>query len=363
MKKKKVYLTLQNGKVFQGYRFGAEGDAIGELVFSTGMVGYMETLTDPANFGQIVVQTFPLIGNYGAIRADVESEKAWVSAYVVREICEEPSNFRMDGQLEEYLKEQGVVGICGVDTRELTKILREEGVMNAKISNKPLKEEELKELASYKVERAVESVSSGKKGYFEGKNAKYTVALWNFGAKNSTIANLLEQGCSVMNMPAASTAEEILELCADGVVLSDGPGDPTENRTIVNEVKKLLGKVPVMGIGLGHQLVALALGGKTQKQKYGHRGGNQPVKCVKTGRVYISSQNHGYEVVADSVKGGKTTFVNINDGSCEGVEYEDLQAFTLQFAPESCAIGNSENPVYAKFFAMMQKEKEYAEKK
>lgn len=363
MKKKKVYLTLQNGKVFQGYRFGADGDAIGELVFSTGMVGYMETLTDPSNFGQIVVQTFPLIGNYGAIRADVESEKAWVSAYVVREICEEPSNFRMDGQLEEYLKEQGVVGIFGVDTRELTKILREEGVMNAKISNKPLKEEELKELASHKIEKAVESVSLGKKGYFEGKNAKYTVALWNFGAKNSTITNLLEQGCNVVSMPASSTAEEILELCADGVVLSEGPGDPTENQVIVNEVKKLLGKVPVMGIGLGHQLVGVALGGKTQKQKYGHRGGNQPVKCVKTGRVYISSQNHGYELVADRVKGGKMTFVNINDGSCEGVEYEDLQAYTLQFTPESCAIGNSENPVYAKFFAMMQKEKEYAEKK
>lgn len=363
MEKKKVYLSLQNGRVFQGYRFGTEGEATGELVFSTGMVGYMETLTDPSNFGQIVVQTFPLIGNYGAIRADVESEKAWVSAYVVREFCEEPSNFRMEGQLETYLKEQGVVGIYGVDTRELTKILREEGVMNAKISNRPLKEQELKALSDYKITNAVESVSSEKKGYFEAENAKYTVALWNLGAKNSTIAHLNEQGCNVVSMPASSTAEEILALHANGVVISDGPGDPKENATLFEEVKKLLGNVPVLGLGLGHQLVALALGGKTKKQKYGHRGGNQPVKCTKTGKVYISSQNHGYEVVADSVKGGRTSFVNINDGSCEGVEYEELQAFTLQFTPESCAIGNSENPIYTKFFAMMEKEKAYAEEK
>jgi carbamoyl-phosphate synthase small subunit len=353
--KKKVYLTLQNGKVFQGYRFGAEGEAVGELVFSTGMVGYMETLTDPANLGQIVVQTFPLIGNYGAIRSDVESKKAWVSAYIVREICDQPSNFRMDGDLEEYLKEEGVIGVYGVDTRELTKILREEGVMNARISDKPLKEEALKEMASYKIENALETVASKEKGYFEAKDGKYTVALWNFGAKNSTIANLNAQGCNVISMPASSTAEEILALNANGVVLSDGPGDPSENKEIIAEVKKLLGKAPVMGIGLGHQLAAVALGAETKKQKYGHRGGNQPVKCTKTGKVYISAQNHGYEVVGNTVKEGEISFINVNDGSYEGIDYEEFNAFTVQFTPESCGIGHPENVLYNKFFAMMEK--------
>ena len=356
MKKKKVYLTLQNGRVFQGYRFGAEGDVTGELVFSTGMVGYMETLSDPTNLGQIVVQTFPLIGNYGMIRADVESDKAWVSAYVVREICDQPSNFRMEGELEEYLKEEGVIGIYGVDTRELTKILREEGSMNARISSKPLKEDALKEMASYKIENAVKTVANQEKGYFEAESAKYTVALWNVGAKNSMIANLNAQGCNVIGMPTYSTAEEILATGANGVVISDGPGDPNENTEIISEVKKLLGKIPVMGVGLGHQLVALACGAEVVKQKYGHRGSNQPVKSVETGKVYISAQNHGYEVVAKSVKEGKISFINVNDNSCEGIDYEEFNAFTVQFTPESCGIGHPENVLYNKFFAMMEKE-------
>ncbi len=356
MKKQKVYLTLQNGKVFQGYRFGADGDVTGELVFSTGMVGYMETLTDPANFGQIVVQTFPLIGNYGAIRADVESNKAWVSAYVVREICNEPSNFRMDGDLETYLEEEGIVGIYGVDTRELTKILREEGVMNARISSKPLKEDAVKAISAYKIEKALQFVASSEKGYFEAQYGKYPVALLNFGMKNSTVARLHEQGCNVIVMPAYSSAEDILALNVNGVVLSDGPGDPNECEAIVAEIQKLLGKLPVMGLGLGHQLFALALGGKVKKQKYGHRGGNQPVKCLENGKVYISTQNHGYEVVADSVKEGRVSFINVNDGSCEGMEYDALNAFTLQFSPEACSVGHPENPLYTKFFAMMEKE-------
>ncbi len=358
--KKKVYLTLENGKVFQGYRFGAEGDVTGELVFSTGMVGYMETLTDPANYGQIVAQTFPLIGNYGAIRADAESGKAWASAYIVREICDNPSNFRMDGDLETYLKEQGVIGVYGLDTRELTKILREEGVMNARISTKPLTDAALKEMRAYKIENAVKTVADEKKGYFETEKANYTIALWNFGAKNSVIANLNAKGCNVISMPASSTAEEILGLNANGVVISDGPGDPTENAEAIAEIKKLLGKIPVMGVGLGHLLVALALGAKTAKQKYGHRGGNQPVKCQKSGKVYISAQNHGYEVVAGSIAVGEVSFINVNDKSCEGIEYEDLNAFTVQFDPESCGIGHPENVIYDKFFTMMEKERENA---
>ncbi|MBQ8684672.1 MAG: glutamine-hydrolyzing carbamoyl-phosphate synthase small subunit [Clostridia bacterium] len=358
--KKKVYLTLQNGDSFQGYRFGAEGEITGELVFSTGMVGYMETLTDPANYGQIVVQTFPLIGNYGAIRKDAESERAWASAYVVREICEEPSNFRSEGKLEDYLKEQGVIGVYGVDTRELTKILREKGAMNARVSSKPLTEEEIEKLSACSTEHAVQTVAPKAQKTHGERSAAYTVALWNFGVKNSTVNNLVAQGLYVIDMPASSTAEDILATGADGVVLAGGAGDPAENGAIVAEVKKLLGKKPVFGMEYGHAFVALALGAKTAKQKYGHRGGNQPVKCLDCGRVYITSQNHGYEVVKETVKEGTVNFVNVNDGSCEGIDYPERNAFTVQFAPEACDLGNVENPLYKKFFALMKKEKENA---
>ncbi len=360
MKKKKVYLTLQNGRVFQGYAFGAAGEITGELVFSTGMVGYIETLSDPSNFGQILVQTFPLIGNYGMVHSDVESDKAWVSAYIVREICDEPSNFRSEGKLESYVKEQGVIGIYGVDTRELTKILREEGTMNARISNKPLTEAELAQLADYQIKNAVAAVSPKNTQTFGVQSAKYRVALWNFGAKNSTVNALIEKDCQVISLPATATAEEILSVNADGVVLSDGPGDPKENAEILAQIKQILGKKPVLALGLGHQMLALALGAETQKEKYGHRGGNQPVKCLKNGKVYVSTQNHGYSVVTDSLKEGEVAFVNVNDGSCEGITYAKQRAIGVQFVPDSCCVGHTENPVYDAFFALMDKEKENA---
>ncbi len=354
MTKNKVFLTLQNGKTLEGYAFGAEGEAVGELVFSTGMVGYIETLTDPANHGKIVVQTFPLIGNYGMIESDAESEKAWVSAYVVREICDAPSNFRAEDSLENYLKAQGIVGIYGVDTRELTKILRAEGAMNARITSAPLSEAELLALKEYKEENAVAAVAKREKGYFAAENAKRTLVFWDFGAKNSTIAAWTAQGCNVVLLPANATAEEILSIEADGVVLSDGPGNPEDNPQIVAEIQKLVGKRAVFGLGLGFQMLALAFGAKVRKHAYGHRGGNQPVKEVSSGRVYISTQNHGYEVLGGSVKDGKVSFVNVNDGSCEGIDYSEFKAMGVQFAPEACSIGNVENPVYKKFFAMMQ---------
>ncbi len=360
MNKKKVYLTLQNGKTLQGYAFGAEGDVSGELVFSTGMVGYIENLTDPVNYGKILVQTFPLIGNYGMISSDVESDRAWISAYVVREICDNPSNFRMEGDLESYLKEQGVVGIFGVDTRELTKILREEGAMNARISAKPLKEEERKALAAFEIKGGVQAVAKDEKGYFCAENAAHTVAFWNFGSRNSTIANLTAQGLNVISLPANTSAEEVLSLDVNGVVLSDGPSNPAENTAIIEEIKKVVGKKPVFGLGLGFQLLALALGGKTQKSKHAHRGSNQPVKCAKTNKVYISTQNHGYEIVASSVVGGEISFVNVNDGGVEGVVYSEQKALGVQFIPEACNIGNEVNPVYEQFLAMMEKEKENA---
>lgn len=358
MKKKKVYLTLQTGEVFQGYRFGAEGEVSGELVFSTGMVGYMETLTDPANYGQIVVQTFPLIGNYGIMRSDVESEKTWVSAYVVREACENPSNFRMEGSLGEYLKENGVVGIYGVDTRQITKIIREKGAMKAWVSNKPFTCAFSEAVIGN--ETAVEAVAPKTSEVFGAENAQYTIALWNFGEKKSRIESLVKQGYRVISMPASATAEEILALNVDGVVISEGPGNPKENKEAIQEISKLLGKKPVLGIGLGHQLIALATGADTAKMKYGHRGSNQPVKCVECGRVYISTQNHSYEVVSDTVKKGTVNYINVNDGSCEGIDYEEYKALSVQFSPESCSASGGSNPVYEKFFTLIKKEKENA---
>lgn len=358
--KKKAYLTLQSGEVFQGYSMGVEGDATGEIVFTSDMVGYIENLTDPCNYGKILMQTFPLIGNYGMISSDAESDRAWISAYVVRELCDAPSNFRAEETLNAYLKKQGVVGICGVDTRRITKILREKGTMNARISTKPLTQTEASALLDYTIGGAVRAVAPKQRSVYGERDAKYTVVFWNFGAKSSTIKRFTEKNCRVVSMPSTATAEEILRLNPDGVVLSDGPGEPTENPTIIEEIKTLLGKKPVYGLGLGHQLVALALGAKTQRQKYGHRGGNQPVKCARSGRVYISSQNHGYEIVSESVKQGVISFVNVNDGSCEGIDYDELNAFTTQFSPECCGVGCVENPLYGKFFAMMDKEKKNA---
>ena len=360
MKEKKLYLTLQNGRVFQGYAFGADGETTGELVFNTGMVGYIESLSDPSNYGQILVQTFPLIGNYGMVHADVESEKSWVSAYVVREICDEPSNFRMEGKLEEYVKAQGVVGIYGVDTRELTKILREEGTMNARISRRPLSQDELLKLQDYKIKNAVQTVSPKEEKVYGENNAKYRVALWNFGAKNSTIQSLLAQDCQVISLPATATAEEIAALNVDGVVLSDGPGNPEENTECIAQIQAFAGKKPILALGLGHQMLALALGAKIKKEKYGHRGSNQPIKCVENEKVYVSTQNHGYSVVKDSVTQGVVSFINVNDGSCEGIEYADLNAIGVQFLPDSCGIGHTDSYVYDKFFALMKKEKENA---
>lgn len=359
MNKRKVYLTLQNGDVFQGYRFGSVGNVTGELVFSTGMVGYVETITDPECLGRIVVQTFPLVGNYGAMRSDMESKKAWASAFIVREVCDKPSNFRMETTLDEFMKEEGVVGIYGVDTRQLTKILREQGAMNARISDKPLTEAEKAELSAYQVEAGVKTIASTEKKVHACDGEKYTVALWNFGAKRTTIEGLVKNGCKVIDMPTASTSEEILALGADGVVITGGAGNPQECTEFVAEIKKIIGKIPVFGIEFGNLLLGMAFDGKTEKLTHDHRGA-QPVKCKKTGKVYISSQNHGYALLEEGLKNAEVIYSNVNDGSCEGVEYEGYNAFGVQFAPESCSLTGEENPVYAKFFALMKKEKENA---
>ena len=358
---KKVYLTLENGKVFEGYSFGADREVIGELVFTTGMTGYIETLTDPSYYGQIVTQTFPLIGNYGVILSDRESKKCWLTAYVVREKCDAPSNFRCEMTLEAFLKEQDIPAVFGVDTRELTRIVREAGVMNAAITFKPLAD--LAALKTYRVKDAVKAVSSGEVRT-SGEEDGPRVVLYDFGAKQNIVRELVRRGCRVMEVPATYTAEQALALDPDGIMLTNGPGDPAENVEVVENIRKLIGRKPIFGICLGHQLFALAMGGQTRKMKYGHRGANQPVKDLSTGKVFSSSQHHGYEVVSDSVKGmGTLTFVNANDGTCEGVDYPEANAFTVQFHPEACGGPHDANFLFDRFIANMQKEKRNAEEK
>lgn len=334
MKNGRVYLTLQNGKQFIGKRFGADGDMVGELVFTTGMTGYIETLTDPSYYGQIVTQTFPLIGNYGMISSDTESKKPWVSAYIVREKCDAPSNFRCETDLDEYLKKEGIIGIYGIDTRELTKIVRETGVMNASITSKPLAD--FSEVNAYTIKNAVDSVTCREVGYYGDRNGD-RIVVWDFGAKDNIVRELVKRGCYCIKVPSFYTAEQILELHPDGLMLTNGPGDPAENTAVIENLAKLAGKLPIFGICLGHQLFALAMGGSTKKMKYGHRGSNQPVKNAKNGRVYITSQNHGYEVISSSLQDkGILSYYNANDGTCEGFDYPELNSFTVQFHPEAC---------------------------
>lgn len=349
-----VYICLENGQTFKGYSFGATKEVIGELVFTTGMCGYIETLTDPSYYGQIVMQTFPLIGNYGIINEDKESNKPYVSAYIVREKCDKPSNFRCDEDLDTFLKENDIPGVYGVDTREITKIIRESGVMNAFITTNP-KNADYKKIKEYKIVNAVKSVSAEKPQLIPSDSHKYNVVLLDFGAKKNIVRELNKRGCNVAVMPYNTKAEDILKLGVDGIMLSNGPGDPSENTEIVEELKKLIGKVPMFGICLGHQLLALAMGGKTTKLKYGHRGVNQPVKNLETGRTYISSQNHGYAVVNETIEaaGGKVSYINANDGTCEGVDYEDKKAFSVQFHPEACSGPHDTRFIFDKFIDMM----------
>lgn len=348
---KKVYLVTEDGRSFEGYSFGAEIESCGELVFNTGMVGYIETLTDPAYYGQIVVQTFPMIGNYGMIPCDVEG-KCCVKGFVVREWCDTPSNFRCEYDLDKFLKDNGIPGIYGIDTREVTKHLRENGVMNAKICYSV--PGDLSEIRNYKISGAVEAVTRKSESEFAAEgNDKYNVTVIDYGVKNSFIAELTKRGCNVKVVPASTSAEKILADKPDGVMLSGGPGDPADNEVYVNEVAKMFGKVPMFGIGLGHQIMALANGAYVYKLKYGHRGGNQPSHKVGTNRTFITSQNNGYSVVADSVKKGTVSYINANDNTCEGIEYADMKAFSVQFYPESIEGLHSTSFLYDKFIELM----------
>ncbi len=355
---KKAYLILENANVFEGVSFGSQKEVTGELVFTTAMTGYLETLTDPSYFGQVVIQTFPLIGNYGVITSDFESKKPALKAYIVKNWCQEPSNFRCEGDLDTFLKDCDIPGLYNIDTRALTRIVREYGVMNCKIVySLDNLENDLKEINAYKVVDAVKSVTSNENELFSAEDGKYNVVLWDFGAKDNIRRELVKAGCNVTVVPSSTTADEIIALNPDGIMLSNGPGDPQENKEVIKELQKLCAnKIPTFGICLGHQLLAISQGATTEKLKYGHRGANQPAKEVETGRVYITSQNHGYAVVASSLpSNAKESYVNANDQTCEGVEYTDMPAFSVQFHPEACGGPLDTSFLFEKFINMMKK--------
>jgi len=325
-----AYLILENGMTFEGKYFGAEGAMTGEIVFTTGMTGYLETLTDQSYYGQIVLQTFPLIGNYGVIPDDFESAAIGARAYIVKYPCATPSNFRCKNDLGAFLKERGIIALCGIDTRALTRIIRENGVMNGKISPSPPTDSDRAAIKAYAVVNAVAAVSS--RNVVKTGGGSRRVALMDYGAKRGIANALAARGCEVWTFPHDTQAAEILKIKPHGIMLSNGPGDPAEpaNSGIIETIRALTNSgVPVFGICLGHQLMALAKGYQTKKLKFGHRGANQPVKEIATGRVYITSQNHGYAVIADN-----GSFVNVNDGTCEGMDYGD--SFSVQFHPEAC---------------------------
>ncbi len=352
-----AYLVLENGTVFQGCSFGATGEVVGELVFTTAMTGYLEALTDPSFYGQIVIQTFPLIGNYGVIPQDFESEAPSLKAYIVREWCQDPSNFRCQGDLDTFLKASNVVGLYGIDTRALTRLVREVGVMNAKIMATPPTEKDFEELRGYRVKDAVKTVSGKPVSVDKPEGeTKHRVVLWSFGAKKNIARELVKRGCEVTTVPASTTAQEILAMRPDGIMLSNGPGDPMENLDIVEQLRVLCeAKLPTFGICLGHQLLALSQGAKTVKMKYGHRGENQPAKDTATGRVYITSQNHGYVVVGDTLPPtARVSFVNVNDGTCEGIAYTNMPAFTVQFHPEAAGGPLDTGFLFDEFMQLME---------
>ena len=358
----KATLLLKDGTCFSGYSLGAKGTTMGEVVFTTTMTGYQEVLTDPSYYGQIVTQTYPLIGNYGVNREDNESYRSWVKGYIVREWCPNPSNFRCEGTIDEFLKEQNIIGIYGIDTRRLTRIIRETGVMNGIITTEDVtakKEELLKLIESYEITDAVKHVTTDRSETYDPEKMTRKVVLMDFGYKRNILNNLLSRGAQVTVVPGTATAQEVLSYSPDGIMLTNGPGDPAENKDIIETVRLLSGSsVPIFGICLGHQIMALANGAKTAKLKYGHRGANQPVKDLTVGRTYITSQNHGYAVLSETIppEVGDLSHINMNDNTCEGIRYKKIPAFTVQFHPEASAGPQDTAYLFDRFFDLMNKE-------
>lgn len=353
----KAFLILEDGTVFKGTSIGSTREIISEIVFNTSMTGYLEVLTDPSYAGQAVVMTYPLIGNYGICYEDMESLRPWPDGYIVRELSRVPSNFRSQDTIQNFLEKHDIPGICGIDTRALTKILRKKGTMNGMITtneNYDLAEATAR-IREYRCEGVVKKVTCKEKKVLEGNGFK--VALMDFGAKDNIARSLNKRGCEVTIYPAETTAEEILASAPDGIMLSNGPGDPKECVSIIREIKKLYeSDVPIFAICLGHQLMALATGADTYKMKYGHRGGNHPVKDLETGRVYISSQNHGYVVDVENLDSSvaEPSFINVNDGTNEGLHYLGKNIFTVQFHPEACPGPQDSNFLFDRFMKMME---------
>ncbi len=352
----KAYLILEDGSVFEGYSIGAQKEVISEIVFNTSMTGYLEILTDPSYAGQAVCMTYPLIGNYGICLEDAECERPWPDGYIVRELSRLDSNFRSEGSLSEFLIKHDIPGIAGIDTRALTKLLRSKGTMNGMITTRQTEDVAsiLPELKKYTTGRVVEKVTCSEK-YTIGKGG-YKIALLDVGTKKDIALNLVKRGCEVTVYPAGTSAEEIIGSKPDGIMISNGPGDPKECKGVIGEIKKLYDTdIPIFAICLGHQLMALAAGGDTRKMKYGHRGANHPVKDLKTGRVYISSQNHGYVVDGESLPENiaKPAFINVNDQTIEGMEYTGKKIFTVQFHPEACPGPNDTAFLFDRFIKMI----------
>ncbi|WP_410208365.1 carbamoyl phosphate synthase small subunit [Fusobacterium sp.] len=326
-------LILENGMSFEGKIFGELNETVGELVFNTGMTGYQEVLTDPSYCGQIVVMTYPMIGNYGINLEDMESDKIYMKGFVIKEDAKLPNNFRCEMTLDGFLRQNKIVAFKGVDTRELTKIIREQGAMKAIITADDLTEKEIMErFGKYDNKDAVSIVSTSKIYEIPGNGKK--IGIMDFGIKRNILRSFKKRGCHMVVFPWNTTAEEMMKYDLDGLFLSNGPGDPANLTGVINEIKKIVGKMPIVGICLGHQLLAWALGGTTTKLKYGHRGCNHPVKDLEKNKIYITSQNHGY--VVDKVpESMEVTHINLNDNSIEGMRSKDLRIMCVQYHPEA----------------------------
>ena len=353
----KAYLILEDGSVYEGENVGALREAVSEIVFNTSMTGYLEVMTDPSYAGQAVVMTYPLIGNYGICHEDMESDRPWIDGLIVRELSEVASNFRNEDSIQNFLIKNNIPCICGIDTRDLTKRLREHGTMNGFITvdSSFVVEKILQRIKEYSVKGVVKRTSTKEAYSLPGKGKR--VVLIDFGAKKNIARQLQKRGCEVIVVPCDTKAKEILKLKPDGIMLSNGPGDPKENVDIIKEIKKLYDTdIPIFAICLGHQLMALATGADTYKLRYGHRGGNHPVKDLETGRTYISSQNHGYAVDESTLDKNicVPAFVNVNDGTNEGLRYINKKIFTVQYHPEACPGPRDSSYLFDKFIKMME---------
>ncbi|MGZ4113092.1 MAG: glutamine-hydrolyzing carbamoyl-phosphate synthase small subunit [Tumebacillaceae bacterium] len=349
-------LILEDGTVFEGVGFGAEGESFGEVVFNTGMTGYQEVLTDPSYYGQIVTMTYPLIGNYGVNVDDIESNHPHVRGFVVREWSEHPSNWRSMGNLDDYLKRNKILGIQGIDTRMLTKKIRVRGTMAGVITtlDTPV-ETYVEQLNTPNLLPRDQVAQVSTKSTYRCPGEGRRIVAMDFGMKAGILRSLLARGCDVTVVPAHTSVEEIMSWKPHGIFLSNGPGDPADLHDIIDNVRELLGKAPVFGICLGHQLISLACGAKTDRLKFGHRGANHPVKDLLNGRCYITSQNHGYVVVDESLQGTdlELTHINQNDGSVEGLRHKKYPAFCVQYHPEARPGPDDSDYLFDRFMDMI----------